>query len=165
MYDIYWYGSVHFRTAHRAEACVELARMFACTYLAFNEASVAEWIAEGSGISFDGKPLNTFGYLCEGRRLAEMANSYEYHNAATWRRGPVQGVRKWRGGRGYYRLVRTLQERRVNMAVMDEYGPKIVRGRRRDRNLPTSWDDIGRSNERGWKAQGKGRKNWVRGVR
>ena len=91
MYDIYWYGSVHFRTAHRAEACVELARMFACTYLAFNEASVAEWIAEGSGISFDEKPLNTFGYLCEGQRLAEMANSYEYHNAATWRRGPVQG--------------------------------------------------------------------------
>ena len=155
MYDIYWYGRVHFRTANRAEACVELARMFACTYLAFNEASAAEWIAEGSGISFDEKPLNTFGYLCEGRRLAEMAKQ----------RGPVQGVRKWRGGSGYYRRVRTLQERRLNMAAMDEYGPEIVRGRRRDRNLPTAWDDIGRSNERGWKAQGKGRKNWVRGVR
>lgn len=162
MFEIYWYGSVHYRTSERAEACIELARMFACTGLAFQELNVADWVASGSGIVAHGQHLNVFGYLCEGRRLLEMGNSYEYHNAEQWRREPVHGIRKMRGGSGSYRRVRTLQERRVNMAIVDEYGGKMVRPRRNNRALPNSWDDIPRSREKGWKTQGKRQKHWMK---
>lgn len=69
----------------------------------------------------------------------------------------------WRSIGGYYRSTKTQQERRVNDGHMNEYGTEMVRGKRRDRYLPNSWDDIqsslGRA-EMSWKHHSKRRKQW-----
>lgn len=74
-----------------------------------------------------------------------------------FRKLPVPGTRKYRGGRGYCRYIKTHQEIREN-DFLDydedalEYGIK-ARGNRRRHNLPTVWDDPYRSDVRSnnWK--------------
>lgn len=64
---------------------------------------------------------------------------------------------------GWYRIFHTMPERRRNAADVAEYGPEIVRGRRRGRNLPDPWDDRCNATCRSlnsWKTHSKRRKQW-----
>ncbi len=76
--------------------------------------------------------------------------------------GPVPGIRKWRGGRHYMRRIGTQSERRLNCMVLKEEGEVSCRAARSGHNLPSSWDDIMRHKENGWKSQHKGAKSWDR---
>ena len=79
-----------------------------------------------------------------------------WDNYLGFRNGPVPGT----GVRGRfsnaYRHPKTTQERRANQGYEG-----YVRGRRTGYNLPSSWDDVGRSNwhSKSWKNQ-KVRKQW-----
>lgn len=42
---------------------------------------------------------------------------------------------------GYHRQIKTTNERRQNLAHVDEHGIQMVRGKRRGRNLPDAWED------------------------
>lgn len=64
---------------------------------------------------------------------------------------------------GYYRRIRTAQARRMAVAHCEEYGNEMVRGKRRHRNLLTSWDDISSSMwyaKESWKHHSKRAKQW-----
>jgi hypothetical protein len=66
-----------------------------------------------------------------------------------FRRGPVEGISCYRGGYRYFRRIRTGPEISANLFLHSddearEYEIK-ARGARRKGNLPTTWDDIGRS--------------------
>ena len=63
---------------------------------------------------------------------------------------PIAGT----GGRygRFRRHPHTQQERRWACPVVEE-GEPVVRGRRRFRQLPSSWDDFARTNQRSWKHQ------------
>lgn len=76
--------------------------------------------------------------------------------------GPVEGIRKWRGGYGSCRRVRTMAEKRLNELVLYEDGEVSARTSRLGTNLVSSWDDVMRQNERNWKSQTKGIKAWDR---
>lgn len=78
---------------------------------------------------------------------------------------PVPYTAKMRGG-GYHRHVKTRAEFRDNHAVqmLEEGGNRLVRPSRRQANLPSTWDDVGRCPDNGWKAQRKGKKNWDRAL-
>lgn len=63
----------------------------------------------------------------------------------------------------YYRRIRTAQARRMAVAHCEEYGNEMVRGKRRHRNLVTSWDDISSSmwySQESWKHHSKRAKQW-----
>ena len=77
-----------------------------------------------------------------------------HNNYLGFRNGPVPFTGK-RGSYKWLRNIKTTQERRLNYAY-----PEYTRGERR--NLPSSWEDIGRSdmrNKYSWKKQKK-RKQW-----
>lgn len=88
-------------------------------------------------------------------------NSYRYkkYGKYEFRRGPVPGIRRRRGG-SWYRRVRTTQERR---ASVDAEIRKYIRGKRSFRNLVQAWDDIPRDIEHGWKTK-KIKKQWMRNM-
>lgn len=69
--------------------------------------------------------------------------------------GPVPGVRKYRGGRRYYRRLRTTNERR--QAQRMDPSDVMPRGRRSARMLPNAWDDYVRGDreDRNWKRHRK----------
>ena len=158
MYDVFWYNANLSSYDSLEEACVALYRNFSSTGFSLNEAEVNVWTAEGSGIKKNDRWMSTLEMLHCGRRLHELWNSYEFHNSDRFRQGSVVGIRKWRGGFGYYRRVRTMAERRQNMAVLLEEGSTLVRPSRA--HLPSNWDDIGRTVQRGWKSQHRGQKSW-----
>lgn len=162
MYDVFWYNANLGSYSSLEEACVQLYRSFTCTNLKLNEAEVNAWTTEGSGIKKNGRWTSTLEMLCCGRRLADAWNSYEFVNSDRFRKDSVIGIRKWRGGSGYFRRIRTMAERRQNMAVVLEEGRTMVRGRRA--HLPNNWDDIGRTMQRGWKSQHRGQKSWDKGA-
>ena len=63
----------------------------------------------------------------------------------------------------FYRRIRTAQARRMAVAHCEEYGNEMVRGKRRHRNLLTSWDDISSSmwyTQESWKHHSKRAKQW-----
>ena len=65
--------------------------------------------------------------------------------------------------RRYYRRIRTQNERRQNTGVIADYGANAVRGRRRKRQLPSSWDDIPTHSwdlVKSWKHNSKRRHQW-----
>jgi hypothetical protein len=70
--------------------------------------------------------------------------------------GPVPGIHRRRFG-GHYRIPATFTERRANALVDQEAGEPPVRSSRRWKNLPSSWDDMVRSdhNTRSWKKHRK----------
>ena len=76
--------------------------------------------------------------------------------------GPVYGIHKSRGGSGYFRDVSTAAEMRLNSLVIFDDGELPVRAARHPKNLPNSWDDQFRQNQRNWKAQRKDRRQWER---
>lgn len=158
MYEIYWYNANLGSYDSLEEACVALYRNFLSTGFGLTEAEVNAWTAGGSGIKKNGNWMSTLEMLHCGRRLNEMWNSYEFANSDRFRQSSVRGIRKWRGGGGYFRRIRTMAERRQNMAVIVDEGRRLVRGRRS--KLPNSWDDIGRTVQRGWKSQHRGQKSW-----
>lgn len=158
MYEVFWYNANLGSTNNLEEACVDLYRNFLSTGYSLNEEDVNAWTSLGSGIKKDDRWMSTLQMLYCGKRLADLWNSYEFHNSDRFRKASVIGVRKWRGGGGYYRRIRTMAERRMNMAVMLDEGSTLVRADRR--HLPNSWDDIQRSMERGWKSQHRGNKAW-----
>ena len=64
----------------------------------------------------------------------------------------------------YHRRIKTTQEHRMNEAHMSEYGDEMVRGKRRYRQLPNSWDDVPTGiwdGRKCWKHNSKRRKQWV----
>ena len=64
---------------------------------------------------------------------------------------------------GYLRHIKTTNERRQNAAHADEYGPELVRGKRRGRNLPDAWEDISLNTwgqRKCWKHNSKRRKQY-----
>ncbi len=109
-----------------------------------------------------GRPLATEELVAWGRRLFEALYAHRRFPGYVRRRGPVHGIRKWRGGGGYFRGVRTMAETRLNALVLVEEGEVGCRPSRRERNLPHSWDDVPRHRERSWKSQHRGRKSWDR---
>jgi hypothetical protein len=74
-----------------------------------------------------------------------------------FRYDPVPGIHK-RKNCHYYRHFRTTQEMRWSYAY-----PEYVRGKRRQKNLPTIWDDVpvDRWNHKSWKKQTKKEKQWM----
>lgn len=70
--------------------------------------------------------------------------------------GPVPGIHRRRYG-GHYRVPATFSERRENVFVDLEAGEPPVRSARSWKNLPSSWDDLTRSdhNTRSWKKHRK----------
>ena len=78
------------------------------------------------------------------------------------RAGPVQGIRKWRGGRGCSSFAH-MNERRLAAGVLREEGEVPPRAARNAHTLPDPWDDERwREAQRSWKTQRKGRKAWDR---
>jgi hypothetical protein len=96
--------------------------------------------------------LNTVGLPLAPEDFAEFAPRQRSRVQGSY------GVRyqgsKCRGGDGCRRM-RTLAERRLNELVVFEDGEVPARPRRRGRNLPHSWDLVGRSFEQNWKRNRK----------
>ena len=65
-----------------------------------------------------------------------------------------------RGAYGWFRPIRTFQERKWAHAWDDEEFPPKVRAARQGKNLPNSWDDICRHNDKSWKTQSKRKHQW-----
>lgn len=67
-------------------------------------------------------------------------------------------------GHSYFRSVCTKNEITQNLAHENEYGSEFVRGGRRGKSIPTSWDDISSSYwscRRSWKHNSKRKKQWI----
>jgi hypothetical protein len=72
----------------------------------------------------------------------------------TWNgEGPVPGVRCHRGGRHYFRRLKSTMERRQAALVLKEEGEVAPRGARSFRSLPNAWDDypVSSLGDRCWK--------------
>lgn len=158
MFDLFYYDANLGSYDSLEEACVALYRNFNCSGLSLCEENTHAWTSDGNGLKKNGRWLNTLEMLHCGARLSALWNSYEYHNSDRFRQGSVRGIRKWRGGSGYYRRMRTMAERRQNLGVVSDEGPALVRPTRN--NLPNNWDDYGRTRDRNWKAQHRGHKSW-----
>ena len=85
---------------------------------------------------------------------------WDRHLTFAFRRGPVPGIAKRRGGYGVFRQPHTHAERRLNALVLAEDGEVPARPERN--SLPSVWDDDFRPRISNWKAQHKGRKAWDR---
>lgn len=109
------------------------------------------------------KPLVIEELVAWGRRLRYTCYYGRYGNYV-FRRGPVSGVRKWRGGSSNSNA-RTQSERRLNAMVVREDGEVSTRAARLGFNLPCSWDGRNRQSERCWKSQHNGGKSWARPAR
>jgi hypothetical protein len=106
------------------------------------------------------KVLSVEELVAWGRRLRQTEYLSRRH-AHVFREGPVQGIRKWRGGYGV-RNHRVQAERRDNHLVVFEDGEVSARATRCGGYLPNSWDGRRRIVQRCWKSQHKGRKSWDR---
>ena len=110
-----------------------------------------------------GRPLNLRGLLELGVSLTPNEIRYARRGGIYCGYGPVPNVHKTRGGNGYFRNIHTTSELRMNALVVIEDGEVQARMARTSTNLPNSWDDVsyGRRS-RGWKAQRKSFKAWMR---
>lgn len=109
--------------------------------------------------------LTCEGVIIPPWKVMEVYNNLPYVEPyrASWARrpmfkfrdGPVHGIRCWRGGGSYHRRPGTHSERR-DTAFHEAYDEDCleyevkIRGRRRHKSLPTSWDDLSKSD---WKAK------------
>lgn len=100
-----------------------------------------------------------------GKRLSGERGFFWIKRVHTFRRGPVEGIRKWRGGSGYYRTFSNQGERQKNAGILADEGEVWPRAARQASNLPDSRDDYHRSSQRSWKSQHKGVKSWNRPLR
>jgi len=108
-----------------------------------------------------GKPISLAELVAWGRRLAWHRHLSRRFSGYVRRCGPVEGIRKWRGGSSS-RPCRVQNERRSNDCVLRDEGEVAARASRCGFHLPDSWDGRSRTVQRCWKAQHKGRKSWDR---
>ncbi|MDM0118022.1 hypothetical protein QTI66_38740 [Variovorax sp. J22R133] len=112
-----------------------------------------------------GQPLAIAGLMERSRALQTLARAERrrIRSGLTIYSGfgPVPGVHRKRGGH-WIRQIATMSERRSNGLVVIEDGEHGARRARMGRQLPSSWEDIGKCTQRSWKAQFKGRKAWDR---
>lgn len=155
MYIVTWYNRTY-RFPSYIEACVAYDRFFETLELTCSKENLDFFMGICTIKSMD-KTIAVFDALRTGAFWRGRLENYEFYNANLFRCTPVQGTGR-RGYGRYYRRIRTTNEHRLNMGVMLDEGKMLVRGPRR--NLPNSWDDIGRTIQRSWKVQGKGRKSW-----
>ena len=80
---------------------------------------------------------------------------YREKNKPVFRKGPVPYTGNKRFRYSSIRLPHTMNEKRYNASK----NKNEIRAKRR--NLPSSWDDIPRTNSRSWKDQSKKRKQWM----
>ena len=113
-------------------------------------------------LSTNGKILALDELVAYGRRLYREGRQRRRTPDAGYvrRKGPVSGIRCFRGGHRQFRHFSTTPERRLNNLVVVEDNEVAARLARL--NLPNSYDDFARTRERSWKAQRKGRKAWDR---
>lgn len=102
-------------------------------------------------------------YFSKKREASKKRRRYEDKaNRSVFRRGPVNNIRKWRGGGGYYRMYRCYGALRD---AADPENKEFIRKSRSISNLPDSWsDERYRDSERNWKSQGRYHKQWEKGV-
>ena len=81
MYEVFWYNANLGSTNSLEEACVDLYRNFLSTGYSLNEEDVNAWTSSGSGIKKDDRWMSTLQMLYCGKRLADLWNSYEFHNS------------------------------------------------------------------------------------
>ena len=112
-------------------------------------------------VSRHNKPLHLGELLGQAPWLPAHPNPvWHWGRHFSFRRGPVPGIAKRRGGYGHYRQPYTQGERCLNSMVLVEDGEVPARPVRN--HLPSVWDDDFRHRTRNWKAQHKGRKAWDR---
>lgn len=112
-------------------------------------------------VSRHNKPLHLGEWLGQPPWLPDHPNPvWQWQRHFSFRRGPVPGIAKRRGGHGIFRQPHTQAERRLNALVLAEDGEVPARPVRN--HLPSVWDDDFRHRTRNWKAQHKGRKAWDR---
>ena len=124
-------------------------------------------------ISPNGKPISLRELYAAGQSAARerrASRRYQFWDGL----GPVPGTRKHRGGYRYFRRPQTIGQRSSACAgarfddgleaLSESMLRKIdARPSRNARNLPNSWDDIGRCIQRSWKEHGGKRgKQWDR---
>lgn len=82
-------------------------------------------------------------YLKYHKKNSYFYNKFEF----MYRKTPVPytGKRRWRF-KNFYRRPKTTQEKRLSYAYTN-----YIRGRRKPRSLPDSWEDIPRFNTKNWK--------------
>lgn len=132
----------------------------------------------GEEVSFDDLRAEFYEYKPRNRRVKSDAPDVRYQkgNPNKIKRGYYEWSRYWRADYnpkadwyeapfkfGWFRPVRTRNETRQNAAHEQDIGPEIIRGRRRGRNLPSSWDDLPNSKQKSsksWKHHSKRRKQW-----
>jgi hypothetical protein len=79
--------------------------------------------------------------------------SYWARKYATWNgEGPVPGVRKWRGGRHYFRHFHVMHSRR-QASFFAEEGEVAPRCSQNEHGIPDPWDDqhVSAREDRSWK--------------
>jgi hypothetical protein len=115
------------------------------------------------------KSLSVAALVAWGERMPSRWRQYRFRSMCrsdgyVSRQGPVPGLRKRRGGRGYSHLMRTMSARRQAALVVAEDGEVAPRAARNASNIPSSWDDFARRRhlDHCWKSQRKGRKAWDR---
>ncbi len=100
------------------------------------------------------KGLHIYGP--RGRRFYE----YPEFRKGPW---PRTGHARWRF-RHYYRRMKTQSIIRDHITMAADGMNHYIRGKRRKKIIPTSWDDYGRSDcyDRSWKACTKKKKQWMK---
>ena len=112
--------------------------------------------------------FDEFDRIIDPRKFKDKILNYEFsygsycykrYGKYEFRRGPVPNIHRISRHRGsYYRRVRTTQERRM---AVDKEIQAYIRGKRKFRSLPNSWDEIPREFDHSWKAK-KMKKQWMK---
>ena len=112
----------------------------------------AEFTIRGdkSGI-IDADTIRAFRSGRESGWRTRLRFKRKQRESARYREDPVPGTGKMRGG-CFNRKMRGTQEKRWNIAHQDLVH---IRGRRKPCNLPDSWEDIARDEQRSWKKHRK----------
>lgn len=140
-------------------ACTDLDELAEVVY--WHLAQFVEGVdPAASAWSPNGRPLE-MAMLRERRARVFRARLRRAWVPCDFRRGPVHGVRKTRGGPGYMRRPASIGEKRQAAALKEE-GEIAPRAARSVRNLIDARDDHMRHVERCWKAQRRGCKAWDR---
>lgn len=107
------------------------------------------------GASFGLRVVSPFSETC----LQNTVSDRIVHSVRG--KGPIRGVRKRRGGSGWFRNIQTRSEMKMNALVLLDEGEVPARLARASKNLPTAWDDVLRDPPRSWKKQTKARRQWA----
>ncbi|HCW06988.1 MAG TPA: hypothetical protein DGG95_06450 [Cytophagales bacterium] len=156
--EVYTYSSYRkFLSLINYNICNRIGVVFRVDKYDFEERKyiyTADFVAMQKGIVLDPtkirEDLKEFNYATG--RQKHKAWWYRSNKIYTYRGGPVPYIGKRSGG-GYYRHMKTTQERRWSFAAKVDGVP--WRARRNARNLPNPWDDICRTVTKSWKKHRK----------